>query len=443
LRRLPIVCALFGIVAVLGAPTQAAEAQEADAQQADRAAFVDVVQVAGHLDPVVVDFLQRSITEAEATGAEALVIQLDSPGSLVPTADLDALTFAMAHAGVPVAVWVGDAGAQALGGAARLVTEAPVAGMAPGARVGHLDRVEAPICLDGRGCPEAPAAVRTGTVGPDEALELGIVDLNAEESAILGSFIAALDGREVAGRELATATFADQEDGPPVATLDVQARLSKLPLVSQLMHTVASPPVAYLLLTIGLALLVFELFTAGVGIAGLVGAGSLLLAAYGLTVLPTSLLGLGLLLLGTFGFAIDVQTGAPRVWTGIGVVAYAVGSVLLFEDGIRLGWLPLVAGVVAMVLMMLAGLPATIRSRFSTPTIGRTWMVGELGEAMADVRPEGVVRVREALWPAFANRSTPITAGDRVRVIGIEGTRLEVEPEAGGARDHHERRSSA
>jgi len=128
---------------------------------------------------------------------------------------------------------------------------------------------------------------------------------------------------------------------------------------------------------------------------------------------------------------------------GLPVVAYAVGSVLLFDDPVRLGWLPLVAGVVAMVLMMLAGLPATIRSRFSTPTIGRGWMVGELGEAMADVRPEGVVRVREALWPAFANRSTPITAGDRVRVIGIEGTRLEVEPEAGGARDHRERRSSA
>jgi membrane protein implicated in regulation of membrane protease activity len=69
-------------------------------------------------------------------------------------------------------------------------------------------------------------------------------------------------------------------------------------------------------------------------------------------------------------------------------------------------------------------------------------MVGELGEAMADVRPEGVVRVRDALWPAYANRSTPIAAGDRVRVIGIEGTRLEVEPEAGGARDHRERRPS-
>ena len=435
MRRLPIVCALFGILAVLGAPA-------AGAQEGQAAAFVDVVQVAGYVDPVVSDFLLRAVEDAESSGAEVLVIQLDSPGSLLDQAELDALSFRLSHADVPVAVWVGDAGAQALGGAARLVLDAPLAGLAPGAEVGRLDRVAPPICLPGQTCREHPSPVRSGTVGPDEALELGLVDLNAEESAILGSFIAALDGREVDGRELETASFAEQEEGPPVATLDVQARLAKLPLLSQLMHTVASPPVAYLLLTIGLALLVFELFTAGVGIAGLVGAGSLVLAAYGLTVLPTNVLGLALLVLGTFGFAVDVQTGAPRVWTAVGVVAYAVGSLLLFEDPVSLGWLPLVAGVVAMVLMMLAGLPATIRSRFSTPTIGRSSMVGELGEAVADVTPDGVVRVREGLWPAFANRSTPIAAGEVVRVVAIDGTRLEVEPEVGGARDHRERRGT-
>lgn len=436
MRRLPIVCVLVTTLGLLGASSAGAQ----DGADDGVVPFVDVVQVAGYLDPVVVDFLEGAVDDAERGGAEALVIQLDSPGSLVPTARLDELIATIVGAEVPVAVWVGDSGAQALGGAGRLVVAAPLSGMAPRAELGRLRRAEPPGCPVSIGCETPPDAVRTGTVGPGEALELGLVDLNEEESAILGTFIAALDGREVAGRELATASFAEQEDGPPTATLDVQARLAKLPLLSQLLHTVASPPVAYLLLTIGLSLLVFELFTAGVGVAGLVGAGSLVLASYGLTVLPTRPLGLALLLIGTFGFAIDVQTGAPRVWTGIGVVAYVVGSLVLFEDPVRLGWLPLVAGVVAMVLMMLAGLPATIRSRFSTPTIGRSSMVGELGEAVADVRPDGVVRVREALWPAFANRSTPIAVGDVVRVIGIDGTRLEVEPEAGGARDHRERR---
>lgn len=437
MRRLPIVCVLLTTLGLLGASSAGAQ------QGSEPAPFVDVVQVTGYLDPVVVDFLEGAVDGAERGGAEALIIQLDSPGSLVATEALDALIARLVGADVPVAVWVGDSGAQALGGAGRLVVSAPLSGMAPGASFGRLARAEPPTCPPAIDCPQIPDAVRTGTVGPDEAFELGIVDLNAEESAILGTFIAALDGRQVDGRELATATFAEQDEGPREATLDVQARLAKLPLLSQLMHTVASPPVAYLLLTIGLALLVFELFTAGVGIAGLVGAGSLVLASYGLTVLPTSLFALGLLLLGTFGFTVDVQTGAPRVWTGFGVVAYVVGSILLFEEPVGIGWLPLVTGVVVMILMMLAGLPATIRSRFSTPTIGRTSMVGELGEAVREVRPDGVVRVREALWPAFANRSTPIAVGDVVRVIGIDGTRLEVEPEVGGARDHRERRRSS
>jgi membrane-bound serine protease (ClpP class) len=80
-----------------------------------------------------------------------------------------------------------------------------------------------------------------------------------------------------------------------------------------------------------------------------------------------------------------------------------------------------------------------VRSRFSTPTIGREGMIGEMGEAVRAVAPEGVVRVREALWRAFTNRATPIAQGDPVRVVGIQGTLLEVEPEEGGARDYRER----
>ena len=82
---------------------------------------------------------------------------------------------------------------------------------------------------------------------------------------------------------------------------------------------------------------------------------------------------------------------------------------------------------------------AMVRSRFSTPTIGREELVGELGAAVADVDPDGVVRVRDALWRARTNRATPIRAGDNVRVVSVEGIMLEVEPEAGGARDYRHR----
>ena len=388
--------------------------------------FVNVVEVSGLLDPVLVDFLHDAIDDSEDTGAEALIVQLDSPGAVVSDDELGALAHRMGHAAVPVAVWVGPSGARAVGGSSYLVTEADLAGMAPGTKVGRAPALP-PFTL--------PAPLRQGGVGPDEAEELGVTDVNVEEAAILGTFIAALDGEEAGGQTLETAEFEEVDEGPPRATLTVQTRLAKLGLLQRMMHTVASPAVAYLLLVTGLGLLVFELYTAGVGIAGVVGAGSLVLAAYGLDVLPVSRWGLALMLLGMFGFAVDVQTGVPRFWTGLGTVAFVSGSFLLF-DGVALPWLAIVVGIIGMLVSMLAGMPAMVRSRFSTPTIGRESMVGELGEATADVRPEGVVRVRDSLWRARTNRATPIAAGDAVRVVGIDGLLLEVEPEEGGARDY-------
>lgn len=382
--------------------------------------FVNVVQVSGWVDPVIVDFLTGAVHDAERTGAEALVIQLDTPGVVVGDDDLGALVETIEDARVPVAVWVGGAGARADGRAGRLVAAAHLAGLAPGARVDAGGR----------------------RLGPDEARSAGLADLNEEEAAVLGSFLAALDGREAAGGRLDTATFEEQDDGPPEATLTVQARLAKLELGPRVMHTVASPPVAYLLLAAGLALVLFELFTVGVGIAAGVGVAALVLAAYGLAVLPTSPVGLALVVLGFFGFAVDVQTGVPRFWTAVGVLSFAVGSVLLFDEPARLGWLPLVAGVAGVVVLMLAGLPATVRSRFSTPTIGRDWMIGELGAARTDIDPDGIVTVRDAPWRARTNRATPIPKDAPARVVAIEGLILEVEPEEGGARDYRERARS-
>ena len=85
-------------------------------------------------------------------------------------------------------------------------------------------------------------------------------------------------------------------------------------------------------------------------------------------------------------------------------------------------------------------MPAMIRTRFATPTIGRDWMIGELGDVTVDVDPDGMVRIREALWRARTNRATPVLVGDRVRVVAIDGLVLEVEPEEGGAIDYREMR---
>ncbi|RPI12039.1 MAG: hypothetical protein EHM63_00455 [Actinobacteria bacterium] len=423
--------ALIGAVllggALLAAPPLAA-------QESDQPAPLDVIEVSGLLDPVVADFISKSIARAEDDGAQALVIQFNSRKAVIDDDELADLADEIADADVPIAIWVGPSGARAYDGSGQLVLVADVSGLSPGSRVGNFgDPIESAAIT-----PRMRAMIEDfccSSLGAAEAVEEGVVDLDAP---VLGQFVVGLDGIEVDGVVLETARTVQSADGPRTEP-NTQVRFFKLDLLPRLMHTVASPPVAYLLLTIGLVLLVFEFYVAGVGIAGGVGALFLVLAAYGLAVLPTRPVGLALIVVSMLAFAIDVQTGVPRVWTGIGTAAFTGGSLLLY-DGLSLSWITLLAGIAGVLLAMLAGMPTMIRTRFATPTIGREWMIGELGEATADIDPDGVVRVRGALWRARTNRATPLRTGDAVRVVDIDGPVLEVEPEAGGARDYREHR---
>jgi membrane-bound serine protease (ClpP class) len=386
---------------------------------------VAVVEVDGLIDPVLVDFIEDQVHASERACAVALVLQLDSGDAVVSDGELDGLISTIEGSSVPVDVWIGPSGSKAAGDAVRLVAAAGVTGIAPGSSIEVT-----PSLLDAGGvAPGDLGTVDVGDrVGARRAVELGLVDSDAP---VIGQFVVDLPG---------VATEVVDGDRQIADTQEVQ--FGGLSLVGQLMHTVASPAVAYLLFVIALALLLFELYTAGVGIAGMVGAGSLILGCYGLAVLPTRPIGVVLLLLAMFGYGVDVQTGGPRTWTAIATVSFVLGSLLLF-DGLSVSWITLLVAFVGMTLAMYSGMPTMVRTRFSTPTIGREWMIGELGEARTDIAPDGVITLRDAPWRARTNRATPIHRHERARVVAIEGLVLEVEPEGGGARDYRERRGSS
>jgi membrane-bound serine protease (ClpP class) len=303
-----------------------------------------------------------------------------------------------------------------------------------------------PLAVEGFDLDLGSAAdrLRTRTVGAEEALATGLVRIPNDDQGVpvLRNMVLALDGLEHRGVTVNTAEERVSENGQVEQELVAEPRFFKLGPGPRLMHTVASPAVTYLLLTIGLSLLIFEFFTAGVGIAGVVGAVCVVLGCYGLDALPVNGWAIAAGLIAFFGLAVDVQTGVPRVWTGIGLALYIVASFGLFQQGLRPSWITLIAGIGGVALAFVVGMPSMVRTRFATPTIGREWMIGEIGEAHGAVDPDGVVTVRGATWRARTNRSTPIATGGRVRVVAIDGLTLEVEPEEGGARDYRERRHS-
>ena len=172
-----------------------------------------------------------------------------------------------------------------------------------------------------------------------------------------------------------------------------------------------------------------------------------MLAFSGLAVLPTQPWAVGLIMLAMLAFAVDVQVGIPRFWTGVGIVLTIIGSWFLFEpipgSAMRPSWLALIAGIGGIILTFIVGMPSMVRHRFSTPTIGREWMIGQQGVAIGAVDPEGIVEVDGARWRARTNRATPIPDGDPLRVAAIDGVTLDVEPLEGAARDYREMRKKA
>jgi membrane-bound serine protease (ClpP class) len=411
---------------------------------ADTLANVDVFEVSGLIDNVVANGIERAIGRSSKNGAQALVLQVNSRGAVVDRERMEQLLVAVRDSAVPVGVWVGPSGSRAHGWSSWLLAVADVSAMAPNSTVG---KTGVPISIDGEPLSfgEATSLLRSNTLGTDEARERGVLrlDIADEGVPVLRNMLFALDGLSVNGKVLDTVVEVVGDDGTIVREA-ATTRFFKLGTLEQLMHTSASAALAYLLFSFGLALLIFEFYTAGVGIAGFVGALCTLLGTFGFAELPVRPFGIALLVFSVIAFAIDVQVGIPRFWTGVGVVSYVVASFTLYgpvqEETLRLSWLTLVAGVASMTLAFVVGMPSMVRTRFATPTIGREWLVGAEGTAATDIAPEGEVVVRGAKWRARTNRATPIKSGEPLRVASIDGVTLDVEPLEGAARDYREMR---
>ena len=396
-----------------------------------------VAKVDGSIDRTLASYLVDSIEDAEREGS-TLVLQLDSAGTL----DQDAVALAerIHDASVPVIVWVGPAPAKAAGTGLLFLYAASLGAVAPGAGVGPLE----PLDLAGDE-PEIPPS-------ETEALATGWVEERGRETPL--SFPdrpvparAALDGHVASVAAISIPDLLDQVDGRTVGTADgevtletkiatseaeprVTVRFTDLGPFDRVLHAAASPTWIYVLLVLGLAALAFEATQPGFGFAGFSGLGMLALAVYGLTVVPFSPLGLGLLLAGIGLLTLDVRLRKLGPLSLAGMLAFVAGSVLVFGDvADEIDVSPWLIGSfsVAAFLYWGFGLTVAVQSRDRLTTTQRG-LVGLVGEARGELKPDGPVFVKGALWRGRSSDG-PIPAGSRIRVRGVDGLILRVEQE--------------
>lgn len=410
-------------------------APQAALAQADEASVV-VMKVDGSIDRTMVGYVRNALEAAEADGS-TVVVQLDSAGTL----DQDAVALAerIHRASVPVVVWVGPTPAKARGAGLLLMYAASLGAVAPGAGVGPL----APLDLAGADEPPpaeveelvrswaeerdrpTPVVVPVEPVPAREALEGNAAQLAAVSITAL---LEELDGRTVttaAGEVTLRTRIATAEGEDPV-----NVRFVDLGPWDRVLHAAASPTWIYVLLVLGLAALAFELTQPGFGFAGFSGVGMVALGVYGLTAVPFWWPGLALLLLGIGLMTLDVliRRLGPATW--LGLAAFVAGSLLVFRGVSDLidpsPWL--VGGfAVASLLYWGFGLTVAVQARERITSTQRG-LVGLVGETRGELKPEGPVYVKGTLWRG-RSADGPIPSGTRVRVRGVDGLILRVEPE--------------
>ncbi|MDX1643881.1 MAG: nodulation protein NfeD, partial [Thermoanaerobaculia bacterium] len=429
---------------LLGAGSTASASSEdpqTDAGAAAEAPTVVTIELGMIIHPVAAEFVRRSLDEADAMGAEALVIQLDTPGGLL-TSTREIFT-AMLGAKTPVVVYVSPSGAQAASAGFFLLMAADVAAMAPGTNTGAAhpvagsgeeiegvmaEKVEQDAAAtirslaarNGRNAEMAEVAVvESRSFTADEALDVGLVDLIA---AGLPELLTAIDGREV---------ILDGDERRTLSTAGAALHTITMGPFQRILSTLAHPNIAYLLLTLGGLGLYFELSNPGAILPGVIGGICLLLAFFALSVLPVNYAGIGLIILALLFFIAEVKVTSYGLLTVAGVTSLVLGSMMLFETvdpAIRVS-MDVIFTVALISLLVVAFLVTmVVRVHRTQVRTGSEGLIHERGVARGVLEPRGKVFVHGEIWDAVADAR--IEAGAPIEVVGVDGMLLRVRPVA-------------
>ena len=344
--------------------------------------YVEVFEVSGLLDQVLASALEDSITDAQTSGANALILQLNSKQAVISNERLVSIGQAFMNSSIPIEVWVGPSGSTAQGKVAQLALVADSLGVSIGSSIGKTGEIVFSEREFGPVLIEKTNLLRDDILQWDEAIEADLVQCERVLVDELGKTLTEKEqlarcanptlGDFLVNRDSFISEVIETDAGPRLSPL-TKTKINRLNLIDQLMHTVASPPITYLLLVSGLALLLFEFFSIGIGIAGVIGAISVALSSYGLTILPIRPWALLLIFFSMIAFAIDIQTVVPRIWTLIGQVMFTVGTIFLYnQTNVQMSWIPMSVGIIGMLVLMARGMPIMIRGRFATTQIERS-----------------------------------------------------------------------
>ena len=398
---------------------------------------IQVLRVNGTIVPVIVDYIDRGISQAEAKGNTLCIIELNTPGGLLDSTEK--IVQRILNAKVPVVVYVYPGGSWAASAGTFITISAHIAAMAPGTTIGAAHPVSVGENMPAevqqkateysaawiksiaeirkRDQVQAELAVKESkSFTAPQALENHLIDYIAAD---LDSLVQQINGKKI--------VLANNQE----VTVDVSAKsfeINEMNWTERFLQAISNPNVAYILLSLATIGLITEISSPGLIFPGVIGGICLFIAFYSLGTLNAYWAGVLLIILAFGLFVAELFVSAFGILTAGGLASLILGSLILFANNppaltVNTGLIIVVAVVIAAFVILVVG--AVVRGQRRKITTGVEGLIGRVAIAKTKLDPKGNVLVEGELWAATIDEGT-IESGEEVTVTGVEGLKLKV-----------------
>lgn len=399
---------------------------------------VTVISVYGTINPSSAEYINSGIKHAIEENAECLIIKLNTPGGLLKSTRM--IVMDILDSEIPVVVFVHPGGSQAASAGVFITLASHIAVMAPGTNIGAAHPVtmqgEQDSIMNEKATNDAAAFIRTISekrnrnvrwaedavrkslsITENEALNLKVIDLIAVS---VQDLLEKIDGKEVT---LSSGNKVLDTKNARVIDVGMDFKQKILDLLSD-------PNIAYILLMIGIYGIMFELYNPGAIFPGVIGGISLIVAFYSLHTLPVNYAGLALIIFAVILFIAEIKVVSHGILTIGGVISLILGSIMLIDtestlEVMKISWQVILVTVILTAGFFIFAIGFGIKAQSRKPTTGIEGIVGEVGEAIGNLEPEGQIRVHGEVWNA-ESMDGPVRKGSKVKVDHVSNLKLMV-----------------
>lgn len=399
---------------------------------------VVVISVDGSINPSSAEYINSGIKRARDKNAECLIVKLNTPGGLLKSTRM--IVTDILNSEIPVVVFVYPGGSQAASAGVFITLAGHIAAMAPGTNIGAAH----PVSLQGKqdsimnekATNDAAAFIRTisekrarNIQWAEDAVRksLSITETEAMKERVIDIIAVSVEDllEKIDGKEISLPAGIKVLDTQTAEVINIEMNFKQ-----KILGLLSDPNIAYILLMIGIYGIMFELYNPGAIFPGVTGVMSLILAFYSLHTLPVNYAGLALIILAIILFIVEIKVVSYGLLSIGGVISLILGSIMLIDTEstlqvIKISWQVILVIVILTAAFFIFAISFGIKAQSRKPTTGIEGIIGEIGEAISNLEPEGQIRVHGELWNAESLEGS-VSKGEKVKVTRVSNLKLMV-----------------